>query len=358
MRYRRLGRTGLQVSEIGIGGGGLRCSTDDYAVEMIDRALELGVNYIDTATEYGDSETKVGIALRGRRKEAFVATKLDEVTAEGAKKELAESLGRLRMDYVDVLSLHGVQSVEDLDRRMAPGSVWEVLEQAKKDGTAHFLGVTGHRHDVLVEALRRDVFDMVLFIMNIAEQNATQELIPLALSKDIGMTVMKPLATGLLPSRLALRFLLTQPVSSVLPSASRMDWLEANLAVSDTPLPLTEEEKAEVERLRRELEHVRCRLCDFCMPCPKGIRISTLLGTYRFYNELRSMGWEKAQAFPWGEYTHQRLPKDVDIHLAAVPTCDACGECEPKCPYQLPIVEMLRGMMPGLRQLKALTETW
>ncbi|MCL5025268.1 MAG: aldo/keto reductase [Chloroflexi bacterium] len=359
MRYRRLGRTELQVSEIGIGGGGLRCSTAGYAVELLRRALELGVNYIDTATAYGDSETKVGLALQGRRKDAVIATKLDAVTAAEGESEFAASLERLRTDYVDVLHLHGVQDLEDLDRRMASGGVFDVLRRAKRDGRARFVGVTGHRHEVLVEALQRDVFDVTLFIMNIAEQDATKELIPLALRKNIGMTVMKPLATGLLPSKLALRYLLAHPVGSVVPSGSTIEWLESNVAVSDmSHLPLTAEEQAEIERLHRRLAHVRCRICGLCDPCPQGIKIGDLLGTYRFYNEFRSRGREGVLSFQWGDWARANFPKELEDHLAAIARCDDCRECEPRCPHQLPIVSLLRDMVPAMQELKSITAIW
>src|SRR5512144_2919315 len=115
MRYRILGRTGLQVSEIGLGAGGLRCSTAEYAVQMVHRALDLGVNYFDTASVYGDSEEKLGIALEGRRQDAFIATKLDARSAGDAERELATSLRRLRTDYVDVLQMHDLAGLDDLE---------------------------------------------------------------------------------------------------------------------------------------------------------------------------------------------------------------------------------------------------
>ncbi len=359
MRYRRLGRTGLQISEIGIGGGALRCATDEYAVGMIRRALELGLNYIDTATAYGDSEAKIGLALKGRRQDAYVATKLDAVTANEARKEFAESLGRLQMDYVDVLSMHGVNSLADLEKRMAPGGVWDAMQEAKREGRTRFLGITGHLHDVLVEALSRDVFDFTLFIMNIVEQDATQELIPLCVRRDIGMTVMKPLATGLLPNRLALRYLLSQPVASVVPGAVRLDWLEDNLSVSDSSdQPLSAAELAEIDRLYRELATVRCRICDKCEPCPQGIRMGYVLGTYRFYDEYRQMGREGTMSYPWGEWSRRRLPDELDRHIASIARCDDCGQCEPRCPHRLPIVQMLRDMMPALEDMKEITSAW
>jgi hypothetical protein len=358
MKYRRLGKTGLQVSDIGIGGGGLRCSTDDYAIKMIHRALELGLNYIDTAVVYGDSEAKVGMALEGRRSDAYVATKIDAINAEEGEKEFAGSLQRLRTDYVDILHLHGIEDSADLAKRTAPGGAYDVLRRAKQDGRARFIGVTGHRHDVMTEAVKTGLFEVVLFIMNIVEQDATKELIPECLKRNIGMTVMKPLATGMVPSRLALRYLLSQPIAVACPSASRLEWLEDYISVSELPMPLTAGEQADIARLHQELYHTRCRICGLCDPCPQDIRMGYILGTFRFFNEYRSAGREATLSFPWGAWSKERFPLELANHMAAIERCNDCGECEPRCPFGLPIRQLLRDMLPPMRELQAITRVW
>ena len=358
MRYRRLGRTGLSVSEIGLGAAGLRLSSTEYAVQMVRRALDLGVNYFDTASSYGDSEDKLGIALEGRRQEVFLATKLDAATAEEGEREFAACLRRLRTDYVDVLHLHGLTDFEDLDRRTAAGGAWNMLRRAKAEGRARFIGVTAHRHDVLVGALRRCEIDVVLLIMNLVELGATKELIPLAQQQDVGITVMKPLAMGLLPPRLALRFLLSQPVSCVVPGPSRLEWLQSDLAVSDTPLPLGEDEEAEIERLRAEYDSTRCRLCFLCQPCPLGVEIGFALGTYRFFHAVQNMGREESLSFPWGDWARAHAPLELARVTAGIERCDGCGQCEPRCPYGLPIVRMLKDMLPALREVQDMLSTW
>ncbi len=358
MHYRRLGRTGLQVSELGLGAGGLRVSTNDYATGMVRRAIELGVNYFDTSPDYGDSEDKLGLALQGVRQNVYLATKVNAITADDAEREIATSLRRLRTDYLDVLQLHGVTRPEELDRRTASGGAWEALERARERGVARFVGFTGHRHDVLAEALRRCDADTVLFIFNLVERGALQELIPLGLKRDIGMVVMKPLAMGALPHRLALRYLLSHPISCAIPGPSRLDWLEADMAVSDTALPLGEDELAEIERLRAGMDDRRCRLCYRCEPCPQGVSIGFPLGTYRFYNDTRNMGREGMASFPWGEWARQGLPAELNDLATRMARCDRCGICETRCPYGLPIVQMLAEMLPVLTELQERVQAW
>jgi predicted aldo/keto reductase-like oxidoreductase len=356
VRYRRLGRTGLSVSELGLGGGGLRVSSTEYAVRLVHRALELGVTYFDTAPGYGDSEIKLGIALEGRRQGVVLATKTPAFTADEFWRTLDASLSRLRTDHVDVLQVHDTSSPEIFERRVA-GGVFDALAQAKSQGLTRFIGVTGHRHAVLVEALNRYDLDTVLTIMNVIEREATRELIPLTQQRNLGMVVMKPLAFGRIDPRLALRFLLTQPISCAIPGASRFDWLEENVATVDLP-PLSPSELDEIERLRAGLEHERCRICALCEPCPKGVPIGMALGTYRFYTDVKNMGHERAWAFPWGEWAREHLPGELARVTSTIESCDYCGECEAKCPHGLPVSKLLKDLLPGLRESGSLAATW
>lgn len=356
MRYRELGRTGLRVSEIGLGGGGLRCGDTDYAVRLIGRALELGVTLVDTASCYGDSEEKVGLALEGRRAQAVISTKLDARTAGEAERELEASLRRLRTDHVDVLQLHEINSWTDLDQRMGKDGAYEALVRAREDGRTRAIGVTGHRHEFLAEALRRGDFDTTMFIMNAIERDAERELIPLAVAKGLGMTVMKPLATGLAPTGLSLRFVLSHPVSAACPSATRIDWLEQNVAAVEQPF--SAEDRAEADRVAADMDSVRCRVCGLCEPCPVGIPIGSTLGTFRFANEYRSMGRDQFLEFPWGEWSKRHFKQELENRLAAIPRCERCLLCQDACPHHLPIVRMLDELLPRLEEMREAIREW
>ena len=169
---------------------------------------------------------------------------------------------------------------------------------------------------------------------------------------------MKPLAMGLLPPRLALRFILNQPVSCAIPGPTRLEWLEENIAAAEGPLELTDDEQAEIERLRLQHDGSRCRLCYLCQPCPLDVPIAYSLGTYRFYNDFRNMGKEVMQSFPYGEWARKHLPEELARITAGVDRCNGCGQCEPRCPYGLPIVEMLRGMKPALGKMREIVSAW
>ncbi|MBC7316740.1 MAG: aldo/keto reductase, partial [Chloroflexi bacterium] len=201
MQKRSLGKTGLQVSAIGLGCAQLGSSSIEYAVRVVRRALELGVTYLDTARGYRDAEIKIGQALQGwARDRLVIATKTGGKTRDEARQHIEESLQRLRTDYVDVCHLHGLRRGDDLEQRLGPGGALEALIQAKEEGLVHHIGCTSHRWETLVEAIQRFPFEVILVPMNVIEREPLQELIPLCQEKGIGVTIMKPVATGLLPA--------------------------------------------------------------------------------------------------------------------------------------------------------------
>jgi predicted aldo/keto reductase-like oxidoreductase len=188
--------------------------------------------------------------------------------------------------------------------------------------------------------------------MNLVETEPLAELIPLCLDRGVGITIMKPVATGLLPARLALKWLLSQPIASVVPGITTLEELEENASVGQTLDPtLTPQEQAEVEALRERLDHVRCRLCGECKPCPQDIPIGDLLGTEVLYDHYRNMGAECFRAFSWSRaITVEDLLRREEM-IAAIESCTRCGECEARCPHGLPITEMLQGMVPGMQEM-------
>jgi predicted aldo/keto reductase-like oxidoreductase len=184
------------------------------------------------------------------------------------------------------------------------------------------------------------------------ETEPLSELIPLCLERGVGITIMKPVATGLLPARLALRWLLSQSISSAVPGTTTLEELEENASVGDLVDPtLTEEELAEVEVLREGLEHVRCRICAECQPCPQDIPIGSLLGTDELFDHYRNMGTERFKAFSWSRETiDEDLLRRREM-ISAVESCTRCGQCEGLCPHGLPVIEMLQAMLPGMQEM-------
>ncbi len=366
MHYRTLGATGLRASVVGLGAAQLSSGNTEYAVRMVQRALDLGINYFDTARAYGDSEIKVGLGVRGRREQAIISTKTHASTRDDARRHIDESLQRLQTDYLDNVHLHGL-SADNFEQMLGPGGALEALIEAKEQGLIRHIGATSHHWRVLMRALDRFDFEVFLVMMNLVEYEPLAELLPLCAKRGVGVTVMKPVATGLLPARLALRWLLAQKVGSddgaadavhvVAPGATTLEELEENALSGDGDLSLTPEEQAQVPLLRAEWQHQRCRCCDACnVVCAQKIGPGYTLGTDVAYDHYRTMGPQRFRAFAWSrEAVEHDLPHRRKL-IEAIEACDHCGKCEAACRYGLPIMEMLPKMLPAMRDMVAAYE--
>ena len=169
MQYRKLGKTGLDVSVIGLGCAQLGSPNTDYAVRLVQRALDLGVTYIDLARGYRDAEIKVGLAIKasllaGDRDKLVLSTKTSRRTRDEAWREINESLERVGTDYLDNVHLHALDSSEDIDKRLGPGGAMEALLEAREQGLVHHVGCSSHYPQTLVEAVQRFPFEVILCI--------------------------------------------------------------------------------------------------------------------------------------------------------------------------------------------------
>ncbi|MEZ5275825.1 MAG: aldo/keto reductase [Opitutaceae bacterium] len=279
MPTRNLGRTGFRTGIFSLGCQAAieKKGNADQAVEIIHRALDLGVNYLDTSHVYGGgaSETHVGLVMRERRKEAFLATKTGRRDREGALEEFAISLERLQTDHVDLYQLHNVQTMEQLDQIFAPDGAIHAFEQLKKEGRTLFVGITGHfEPNVLREAINRYPFDCILMAMNAADRHYLsfiEHLLPFALEKEMGIIGMKVATRGRVlsewvpgpledqPERMrtarpgtltmeeALRYNMSLPVSTNIVGVDNVEQLEENLATASGFTPLSPGEMAALE---------------------------------------------------------------------------------------------------------------
>jgi predicted aldo/keto reductase-like oxidoreductase len=356
MLHRKLGRTGLDVSAIGLGCAQLGSSDADYAVRVVRQALDLGVTYVDLARGYRDAELKVGLAIRDvDRGKLVISTKTARRTREEAWREINESLERVGVDYFDNVHLHALDSGEEIDKRLGPGGAMEALLEAREQGLVHHIGCSGHHPEVLVEAVQRFPFEVILCSLNLVERVALDELVPLCLRRGVAVTVMKPLATGLLPAPIALKWLLHDPVSlpiaCVVPGATTIEEAAENALVGHADLALSAEERVWVRALQAEWAHKRCRICHRCEPCPAGVPIGLTLGTDLMYDHYRTMGYETFRAFPWSRAAVEKDVASREKVMAAIKSCVHCEDCENKCPYGLPIAEMLQEQLGAMEQM-------
>ena len=326
MEYTTLGKTGLRVSRMGFGGIPIQKVDARATRALMERLSACGVNYIDTARGYTVSEQYLGEALEGLRDRFIVATKSMARTREAMARDVGVSLHNLRTDYIDLYQVHN-PSLTELEAVCAPGGALEALLQAKAEGKVRHLGVTAHTAAVFEYALSLDWVETIMFPYNIVETQG-EALIHRCAQQGVGFICMKPLAGGALEdARLALRFIAqNRDVSVVIPGMYDLREVDENLAAVADTSPLTAQELAQIETIRRELGTQFCRRCNYCQPCTAGISISGIF-VLEGYLERYGLG-------DWARQRYAAMDKKAG-------DCVNCGACEARCPYELPIRQML-----------------
>lgn len=356
MQKRRLGRTNLQVAIVGFGGTWISELGTPEAVNIVRKAFELGINYFDTAKLDGDSEEKIGIALQDVRDKCIIATKTDSRT-KGGLENFKSSLKRLKTDRLDIIQLHGIDNEKTLAKAMGSNGSLQTCKEARKQGLVEFIGITGHKPRILVKAIETDEFDTVLVPLNVVTRQALEELLPAAKKQNVGVAIMKPLSakTSTLITCLynpslslisdepelrvllgqdnsamvnnALRYVLSQDVSVVIPGLKSLSEVETAAKAGEQYMGLTSKEQ---EQFNFNLGESYCRDCGQCLPCPQKINIAAILRFHILHNGYGLKAWAK------------KLYNGLE---AKADKCTKCNECELKCPYQLPIVNMLEKAM-------------
>ena len=327
MQYRVLGKSGLKISRLGFGGIPIQRIDAEGTKELIRAIHDAGVNYIDTARGYTVSEEYLGYALEGVRQDFVLATKSMARDKAGMARDIDISLKNLRTDYIDLYQIHN-PNLAQLEQVVAPGGALEALLEAKEAGKIGHIGVTIHLQEVFEKALEYDWVETIMFPYNIVETQG-EELIAKCAEKNIGFIDMKPLAGGALDdATLAIRFIAANPnVDVIIPGMATEEEFRQNLAAVEDSAPLREEELARVAAIRDSLGTQFCRRCNYCAPCTMGINISGVFLMEGYYSRYGLQDWAKARYAGF-----DRKASD----------CIGCGVCESRCPYQLPIRDMLK----------------
>ena len=261
---RPLGRTGFNVCLFSIGGQATLEDErkHDESIAIINKAIDLGVNYIDTASLYGGgcSEQFIGEVMRTRRDEVFLASKTHDRTYDGSMRLLETSLKRLQTDHLDLWQLHNIQTDFDVDFILSREGSVRAIESARDQGMVRFAGITGHKDPfVLRRAIEQYPFDTILMALNAADRhNASfiDNLVPIAVEKQMGIMAMKVPScgrifreTGIKTMEQAMRYVLTLPVSTTVIGISNPGELEENIRIVREFKPCTQQEMAELEHL-------------------------------------------------------------------------------------------------------------
>lgn len=327
MNYRILGKTGLKISEVGFGCIPIIRLSEKEAVQVLRHAFEKGITFYDTANAYKDSEYKIGKALNDIRSQVVIATKTQKRDAVGVLEHLDNSLRMLQTDYIDLYQLHQVAQEKDWEAITASGGALEAVVKAKEQGKIRHIGITSHSLSMAIKLIKTEIFETVMFPFNFIEDAAKDELNEVAKSLNIGILAMKPFAGGVISSAaIAFKFLRQHANFVPIPGYDSVAGIDEVLALYDQPNVVTEADLVLMDKYREEVGHQFCRRCEYCQPCPNGVMITPAMG------------------YP---IVAKRMSPTVAVEFSkkameTVPQCIECGICIARCPYELPIPEILK----------------
>ena len=327
MEYRILGKTGLEISRLGFGGIPIQKIDAEGTKALIGDMINEGVNFIDTARGYTVSEEYLGFALEGVRDKFVLATKSMARTKDAMAQDIDISLKNLRTDYIDLYQVHNPVAA-DLEKLMSEGGALEALLEAKASGKIGHIGITFHSVELFRKAIELDWVETVMFPYNIVETQG-EELIAKCAEKNIGFICMKPLAGGAIDdAEIALRFIVSNPaVTVVIPGMADAAEIAQNVKSTSDTSPLTDAEIEKIAAIKESLGTNFCRRCNYCAPCTAGINISGVFLFEGYYSRYDLKEWALSR--------YSSLPKTAS-------DCIECGVCEERCPYNLPIRQMMK----------------
>jgi predicted aldo/keto reductase-like oxidoreductase len=359
MRYRRFGKTNLHLSVFSL--GMMRCLSSLQETEKtIQQAIESGINHLETARGYGQSEKDLGLALKAGvipREQLYITTKLPPTPDEKQMREwIDESLARLQLDYLDCLAIHGINTWEHLSWFDRSHGCLKALQQAKTEGKVRHLGFSTHGSlQLIIAAIETDLFEFVnLHYYYFGQRN--EPAVALANQKDMGIFIISPADKGgklytppetlrklcqpLSPLKFNYRFLLSdRRITTLSVGAANPEELKEPLEVADEDYSFTPEEKQIQKRLEQHLIESlgsdRCSQCDRCLPCPEAINIPEVL---RLRNLTVAYDMKD-----YGQYRY-RMFENAGHWFPGTKgnRCTNCGDCLPRCPEKLDIPKLLQ----------------
>ena len=331
MKKVRFGRTELMVSKVAFGGIPIERLSVSDAVDVVRHAIHLGINFIDTANGYTDSEEKIGQAIKIVPRESLViASKSFARDKKTFLEHVDLSLKRLGTDYLDLYQHHAVSNQESYTAIMEEGGAYEGMLEAVRAGKVRFPAFTSHNVASAMKIMREEKFYSVQLPFNLIDCEAAAEAIPLAKELDMGFIAMKPFGGGLLDDAgLVMRYLTQFDNIVPDPGVEKLEELDEIARVLESGEKFTANDAEVVEKMKAEVGSGWCHRCDYCQPCPQGITISAALS---IESQIKRM-------------TLPRIIAMSEKSMDAARECTNCRQCVAKCPYDLDIPILLKAKL-------------
>ena len=323
----RLGKSGMKVTKVGFGGIPIQRLTEEDAISVVRRALDLGIDWIDTANGYTVSEGIIGKAIKGYDREKLkIFTKSGAKEFEELESHINLSFQRLQVDYIDLFQFHNVSTPEHLAGLHQKGLL-DLVKEYKEKGLIRHIGASSHTIENLTKIVEIPEIEVIQFPFNFIVEDLGRKALDLAKEKDLGFIAMKPFGGGALDNAdLCVRFLMQFPNLVLDPGFEAVEQVEEVVRIAKTGAPLTADDKKKMHDISKAVGRNFCRRCQYCMPCSQGVNIVSLMTM---------------------ESALKRLPKEkiIDTWRKAAESqkaCIECGVCETRCPYKLPIMERIK----------------
>ena len=328
MEKTRFGKTGLKVSRIAFGGIPIQRLGAEEAARVVRGSIDLGVNFIDTANIYSDSEEKIGAAIKGVPRDSLVIA--SKSLAQDKKTFLEHvdlSLSRLGVDYLDIYHLHNIASEEAYNAVFGEGGAHEGLTEAIRAGKVRFPAFSSHSIPMSLRIMREGKFAAVQLPLNYIDDEAAKEAVPLAAELDMGFIAMKPFGGGMLSDAgTSIRYLAQFAGIVPDPGIEKLSEMEEIVRIAESDARLTAADAAAIERTKAETEGRWCHRCDYCQPCPQRIGISSVICIKGFIKRM----------------PYRKIVELAGKSMEAARSCTECGECTGRCPYNLDIPMLIK----------------
>ncbi len=363
MQYREFGNTGVRLSALGF--GAMRLPQDeDLAIDVIRRSFELGVNYLDTARIYGESERICGRALKGWRDRVYVSTKnnLEDTTVDGWRRRLEGSLKTMDLDYIDFYHVVHDMNQDRFETFLVNGGGFAEVRKAREEGLIRHVCVSTHdTPENIIGFIDTGEIEGITVQYNLLDRR-NEEVIAHAHERGVGVIIMGPVAGGRLaaPSEqirslvsrpvkssaeVALRFVLSNPgVTCAISGMNTLEMVEENCRIAGREEALSAQERTAVSEALDEVKRLSdlyCTGCGYCMPCPNEVNIPE---NFRLMNLHRLYGLTEHASRAYSRMSNPERPR----RGKKAEDCVGCGECEPKCPQHISIMAQLKEVAEAL----------